>query len=317
MIGRNLWLPVATIGLAGALAGLAGVWFAEALAQGGQEAEGAFQAGPALELTGNATVYGGFRFAESCSFDEGLGLFVVPSAGVFQDVVENDGYVSLINPDGSVHTLKWIGATRDGLTLNDPFGSDIVGGSLYLADLDHVRWFDLETGEPMGEVQVEGVMRFNDIEVAEDGTIYATQTGTEDGSVPQQLFRIGPEGESEVLVEGAPLNLPNGVAFDGDGNIVVVNIGSDEVLTFSPEGEHLGTARSLDAGNDGLVILPDGTMYVSSVREGTLAVIRPGEEAQEVASGIPSAASICFDPAGRRIGVPMNNGNSFAIVQLD
>ena len=46
----------------------------------------------------------------------------------------DDGFVSLINPDGSVHTSKWIGANRDGLELRDPIGSAISNGVLYTAD---------------------------------------------------------------------------------------------------------------------------------------------------------------------------------------
>ena len=62
------------------------------------------------------------------------------------DTGENDGYVSLINPDGSVHTPKWIGATRDGLELHDPLGSAVSNGVLYTVDVGYVRLFDLESG---------------------------------------------------------------------------------------------------------------------------------------------------------------------------
>ena len=70
-----------------------------------------------------------------------------------------------------------------------------------------------------------------------------------------------------MFVQGAPLRQPNGIAFDPQGNIVVVNIGNDEVLTFSPDGKLLKTENAAQAGNDGLVIMPDGTKYVSSVHE--------------------------------------------------
>ena len=43
----------------------------------------------------------------------------------------------------------------------------------------------------------------------------------------------------EPFVQGAPLRQPNGIAFDPQGNIVVVNIGNNEVLTFSPDGKLL------------------------------------------------------------------------------
>ncbi|HCO11420.1 MAG TPA: gluconolaconase, partial [Gammaproteobacteria bacterium] len=41
-------------------------------------------------------------------------------------------------------------------------------------------------------------------------------------------------GEVSVLIDGAPLAIPNGVAIDGNGDVVVVNIGDNAVLTFSP-----------------------------------------------------------------------------------
>jgi len=281
------------------------------------EAQQPFMAGEPLELMPNTRVFGGFHFAESCSYDPVRDLYVAPSAGNRGDEIEGDGYVSLINPDGSVHTLKWIGATRNGLTLNSPLGSDIHDDQLYVVDANVIRWFDMATGEPRGSVEVEGATRFNDLEVSDDGMIFLSQTGSPDGSIPQRLYRVTPDREISVLVDGAPLSRPNGVAFDPDGNVVVVNVGSADVLTFSVGGELLATEETLDSANDGLVILPDGTKYVSSVGSGTIARIRPGGSPELVASGIPSAASICYDAMRNRIIVPMNGGNALAIVQLN
>ena len=275
-----------------------------------------FAAGPALKLTPNARTYGGFRFAESISYDEKRDLFIAVNAGMPQAVVPNDGYVSLINPDGTAHTLKWIGVNRNGLTLNHPLGSDVQNGLLYVADIDTVRWFDLTTGEPKGSTKIDGITHFlNDLEVAPDGTIYATQTGDQTEST-WRVYKITPQGQASLFVSGAPLKQPNGVAFDPKGNIVVVNIGSHDVLTFSPAGQLLTTEQSIDAGNDGLAILPDGTKYVSSVRQGTVARIRPGQKAEMIASGIPSAASMTYDPKRNRLLIPMNDWNAITIVEL-
>ncbi len=290
----------------------------EAPAEGTPETPpGPFVAGAPLDLMANTRVYGSFHFAESCSYDPVRDLYVAPSVGNRGDGFENDGYVSLINPDGSVHTLKWIGETRAGLTLNDPLGSDIVNGRFYVVDRNVVRSFDLTTGRPLTSVAVPGATGFNDIEVAEDGTAYMSQTGALDGSVPQRIYRLRPDGSSSVFVDGDPLRRPNGVAFDPAGNVVVVNVESADIHTFSPQGELLGTRQSLDPGNDGLVILEDGTMYVSSVRQGTVARIpADGGEPVLVASGIPSAASMCYDPTRERLIVPMNSWFALAFVEL-
>jgi hypothetical protein len=279
------------------------------LAQGA----GTFEAGEPLDLMPNTRVYGSFHFTESCSYDAARDLYVAPSLG---NRGEDDGYVSLINPDGTVHTPKWIGVNRDGLTLNDPLGSDIENGRLYLADRNVVRWFDMTTGAPSGSAVVEDAVSFNDLEVAEDGTVYMSQTGAADGSVPERVYRLAPDGTSSIFVDGAPLSRPNGIAFDTDGNIVVVNIGSRDVLTFDPSGELIRTEQSNDAVNDGIVVLDDGTKYVSSVGVGTITRIRPGGEPEVVATGIPSAASICYDSRRNRIVVPMNSWFSLAFVEL-
>ncbi len=272
-----------------------------------------FVAGTPLKLSPNTKVYGSFRFAESVSYDAERDLYVAVNAGMPQEVAPNDGYVSLVNPDGSVHTLKWIGVNRNGLTLNHPLGSHIANGMLYVADIDTIRWFDMKTGEPRGSVPVQGATRINDIEVAKDGTIYATQTAQPGSGV----YRISPGGQTTVFASGAPINLPNGITFDAKGNIVVVNIGSADVLTYSPDGKLLATEQSTHAGNDGIVVLADGTKYVSSVREGFVARIRPGQKAEVVASGIPSAASMTYDSKRNRLVIPMNDGNAIAIVELN
>jgi sugar lactone lactonase YvrE len=275
-----------------------------------------FAAGPPLALSPNAKTYGGFRFAESLAYDPERDVYVAVNAGMAQDVVPNDGYIGLVNPDGTAHTLKWIGVNRNGLTLNHPLGSDIARGFLYVVDIDTVRWFDMKTGAPAGQIQVPGVTRFNDLEVADDGTIYATQTGTPDPTT-WRVYRIAPEGQATVLIQGAPLNLPNGIAFDAKGNLVVVNVGTNDVHTFSPAGRLQATEQAVDAGNDGIVVLADGTKYVSSVRQGTVSRIRPGQKAEIIASGIPSAASMTYDSKRHRLVIPMNDWNAITIVELN
>ncbi|HEY8520015.1 MAG TPA: SMP-30/gluconolactonase/LRE family protein [Gammaproteobacteria bacterium] len=270
------------------------------------------EAGVATPITDNVKVFGSFRFAESCTYDPNRNLIVVMNAGMPQDVQPNDGYVSLVNPDGTVHTTKWIGETRDELTLNHPLGSAIQGGTLYTVDIDVVRTFDLATGRPGRVYEVPGATILNGIAVARDGTIYASNTRE-----PERIYRITAAGEVSTFVDGPPLALPNGVAIDPDGNVVVVNIGNNSVLTFDRNGQLVRTEHAAESGNDGIVILPDGTKYVSSVRFGSVSRIRPGGQAEVVAAGIPSAASMCYDSRQNQLVIPMNNHNALAFVALD
>jgi len=290
-------------------------------------------------MSSNVKVYGAIYSAESCSYDADRGLIVVPSRGVPQNVQTNNSWISFINHDGSVHTSRWIGVQNPGdqrnnltppLVLNEPYGSDIARGMLYVADRDGgtapneqsvavIRRFDMKTGAPAGEVRVDRVAWFNDIEVADDGTIYATQTGDRgENANPStwQIWKITPNGTASIFVQGAPLLQPNGIAFDAQGNIVVVNIGNDEVISFSPTARVVKTERAAQAGNDGLVIMPDGTKYVSSVINGGVSRIRPGQPAELIARNIPSAASMCYDAGANQLVIPMNPNNGLAFVRL-
>lgn len=269
------------------------------------------EAGQFVTMTSNVKVYGSFRFAESVTYDATRNLIVVMNAGVAQTQEPNDGYVSLLNPDGTVHTAKWIGATRDGLTLNHPLGSCIQGGVLYTADIDTVRTFDLATGRPGKAFHVPGSTILNGIGVTKEGTIFVSNTRN-----PECLYKITSSGEVSTVVDGKPLALPNGVAIDNDSNVVVVNVGDNAVLTFDQSGKLLRTEHAAEGGNDGIVILSDGTKYISSVRYGSVSQIRPGKPAKIIAAGIPSAASMGYDSKQHQLIIPMNPNNAVAFIKL-
>lgn len=329
---------------------LIGVWASLASAQQPSDQEATpFSVGDSLgvrladgsheAMSDNVTVFGAIVAAESCTFDTTRGLIVVVNRGVSQSVRTNDAWVSLLNPDGSVHTPYWIGnaqprgreATAPPLTLNDPLGSEISGDILYIADRDGgtspddpsvavIRRFDLTTGLPLGDLKLEGSPWINDLAIAEDGMIYATQTGDlgpEPDTSSWRVLKVYPTGEHEVLIKGAPLYQPNGIGWDGEKNLVVVNYGDPAVLTFTPDGSLVRTENAAQVGGDGLVIMSDGTKYVSSVSRGGISRIRAGQEAELIATGIPGAASMCYDPVRRQLVIPMTSQNGLAFLKVE
>ncbi|MEQ1869238.1 MAG: SMP-30/gluconolactonase/LRE family protein [Vicinamibacterales bacterium] len=290
-------------------------------------------------MSTNVKVYGSVYSAESCSYDVTRNVIVVPNRGVGQIVQANNAWISLLNHDGSVHTSRWVGVQtpveRASLTpplvFNEPSGSDINLGTFYVSDRDGgttptdqvvavVRTFNMQTGLPGREYRVPQSTGFNDIEVADDGTIYATVTGAGGSTADPnswQVWKITRDGQAAVFKQGAPLRQPNGIAFDAEGNIVVIMIGNNEVLTFSPAGQLLKTEHAVQAGNDGLVVMPDGTKYVSSVQNGGVSRIRPGQPAELIARNIPSPASMCYDSGANQLVIPMNANNALAFIPLN
>jgi hypothetical protein len=287
-------------------------------------------------MSSNVKVYGSVYSAESCSYDPVRKVIVVPNRGVGQNVRVNDAWITFLNHDGSVHTSRWVGVQNAGgqrdnmtppLVLNEPAGSNIANGVLYLADRDGgttpndpavavVRSFNMQTGMPVKSVRVDKSTGFNDLEAENDGTIYATQTGNGTDATTWQVWKITPQGAASIFAQGAPMRQPNGIAFDQQGNIVVVNIGTEDVITYSKDGKVLKTEKAAQSGNDGLVVMKDGTKYVSSVVNGGVSRIRPGRPAELIAQHIPNPASMCYDPDGNQLVIPMNANNALSFIKL-
>ena len=163
----------------------------------------------------------------------------------------------------------------------------------------------------MRSIEVPDSGFLNGIAVADDGTIYVSETRP--GEV---IYKVMPDGSSSIFASGEPLAHPNGVAMDNDGNIVVVNIDTNAVVTYDPNGSVFRTEYAAEAGSDGVVVLADGTKYVSSVRYGSVSKLVVGEETEVIASGIPSAASMCYDSRQHQLVIPMNPNNALAFIKL-
>ncbi len=295
-------------------------------------------------MSSNVKVYGAIYNVHACAYDPVRNLIVVFNRGVANDVEVNNAWISFLNHDGSVHTARWLGVQNPGtpranldppLVLNEPLGNVIVNGKLYVSDSDGgtpdpanpgqlthtvavIRMFDMKSGTPLGEIRVPaatekdaGSPGLNDIGVAADGTIYGTQTND------ARIFKITADGRSSIFLEGAPLNRPNGIAIDAKGSIVVNNSGDDLVLTYAPDGKLLLTEHAAQPGSDGLILMPDGTKYVSSVRNGGISRMRPGRPAELIAENIPSAADMCYDPVANQLVIPMNPNNALAFLKLN
>ena len=115
-----------------------------------------------------------------------------------------------------------------------------------------IRRFNMKTGAPAGEIRVDkldrvqrhrGRRRRDDLRDADRRRRRRIRIRR-----PGRSGRSRRDGTASIFVQGAPLRQPNGIAFDPQGNIVVVNIGNAEVLTFSPDGKLLKTENAAQAG---------------------------------------------------------------------
>lgn len=256
----------------------------------------------------------GFSTPESVIYDSEQGVWFVTNINGNPSDKDRNGFISRLTRDGAVDSLHFVQGGRDGVTLHAPKGQAITGDTLWVADIDAVRGFNRRTGAPLATIEFGRRARFlNDIAVGPDGALYITDTGIliANGQVehpgPDRIFRAA--GRSITIVaEGDRLERPNGIAWDaGTGRFVMGGFGGTTVFGWAPDS----TPQKIAVGpgmQDGVVVLDDGRILISSWADSTVSVAG-GDSSTRTLSGLEAPADIGFDPATRRLGVPLFNLN--------
>ena len=226
---------------------------------------------------------------------------------------DGNGFITRVDA-GGMRKLKWIESGRNGAMLNAPKGMQFYHGRLYVADVDHVRVFDAQSGKPAGSVKIKGAQFLNDIAISTNGVLYATDTGTK--SSPGGVYRVSGDGKVKAIATGPNLARPNGIDFDQDGNLVVVTFGSDKVFTMSPDGKILKT-RKLKIGKlDGVIVEKDGTILVSSWKGKHIVRLKPDGSSETILTGVSKPACFELDTKHHRLLVPEVRKNRVVVAPM-
>lgn len=260
----------------------------------------------------------GLAGPESVEYDDRADLYLISNINGGPADRDGNGFISRVSPDGEVVDLRWISG-EDGAELNAPKGLALADDTLYVADIDTVRMFDRETGEPRGSVLIEGAMFLNGITAAPDGAVYVTDTGVDAELNPTEtegIYRITPDGNYEAVVQSPELTSPNGIAARPDGALLVVTF-VEEGTAYEVRDGMQGELISLPSGQlDGVVVLPDGSALITSW--GASAIFRLTEDGEvEIAiTGTPSAADIGWDSSRQRVLVPLLQEDRVVVYEL-
>ena len=161
------------------------------------------------------------------------------------------------------------------------FGPD---GSLWATDPDdHVVLKFSQDGKLLLTLGKKGVPgddtardtfnRPNAVAFGPNGDVYVS-----DGYVNSRIVQFSGDGKFVRIIGGkkgsAPgeLQLPHGVAVDQQGRIIVADSDNKRLSVFSKDGAFIKTLAAPSRG--GLVITPDGTLYVSDVNAGAVTVFK-------------------------------------------
>lgn len=213
---------------------------------------------------------------------------------------KGDGKITVINPDGSSATLAD--------SLNDPKGIDLYNNALYVADVDRLVKVSLD-GEVEVLVKAEDfpgkAVFLNDIEIDGNGTVYISDSGTDDGE-NSGIYQFSANGEiTEILDDTAKIIRPNGLLMDGYNTMLVADFGNGDLYQLDIASATANKVNAGFGGADGLVRDTNGFLYISDWGNGKLwQLIEPKATPQLIREGFKAAADIALSSDGKHILVP-------------
>lgn len=201
-----------------------------------------------------------FTGSESALYDAASGVIYVSNGNTASGEKDNDGFISVVNPDGTIRDLKWVEGD-----LHAPKGMALLNGKLYVTDIDAIKVIDVTTAAVEKTIPVENAVFLNDMATdgkqlyfsdSRDGKIYSL---TVDGT----YTAISTDSKG---VNGLECHNGQLFALDGEG-----------LKKFSTDGNYTPEIINSEVtGGDGLVILND-TTFVASRWHGEVFFIRGDE----------------------------------------
>lgn len=260
----------------------------------------------------------GFDTPESVLHDGVADVYLVSNIGGDPFGKDDNGFISVLSPDGVVKQLKFIDGAAKDVTLNAPKGLGIAGDTLYVADIDTVRMFDRTTGKAKGEVKIKGATFLNDIAVMQD-TVFVSDSGMKVGFKPSgsdAIYAIK-DGKAKPIIKNKSLAGPNGLVSHGD-MLWVVNFGGKTLQMVGMDGKLSGAVELPEGQLDGAVMLRDGSFLVTSWAASAIYHGKPGSDApfEAVIKDVPSPADIGYDVGRNRVMVPLFQKNVIEIHTL-
>lgn len=246
-------------------------------------------------------IVSGFNQPEAVRYDPDQDIYFVGNWGDGKaDAKDNNGYISRVNPDGTMAVRQFIVGGQKGVTLSAPRGMYIVGDTLWVADADAVRGFNRKTGAPLATADFSAYKLgfLNDVAAGPDG-VYVTDTGT------QTIYRIA-GGKVTVALHDDGLNGPNGITWDAaNKRFIVVPFGGDKVIRAWTPGSKTLTEVGKSSSNefDGVEVLPGGRILASSQGDSTLHLFT-GANGRPIIKTGGAPADIAVDTKRNHVAVP-------------
>lgn len=263
----------------------------------------------------------GFATPESIEYYAAEDVYLV--SNINGDALEaaGNGFISKVKPDGRVIHLKWIDGNKKGIVLNAPKGLAIQGNNLYITDINQIQVFDLSSGKQKNSINIRGSNFLNGITPGSGPFVYVTDSGLKagkDGFVPANndaIYKVWADGKYELVIKDKNMGYPNGIVVDGN-ELVVVTFGSGEAFRINAAGKRHTLPTPPKGGLDGLLLLEDGRLLMSSWGGAALYILNKDNSYSILADSLDSPADLGFDTKRKRVLIPLFKQDKLVFLSL-
>jgi DNA-binding beta-propeller fold protein YncE len=241
------------------------------------------------------------KVPESVCYDPEGNIFYVSNVNGKPTEKDGNGFISKINPDGTMNMLNW--ATG----LSAPKGMGIYKSKLYVTDIDRVAEIDMATGKIVNLYKFPYAKFLNDIAIDNRGAVYISDM------MSTRIYRIY-EGKSETWLDDTTLTNPNGL-FAESGHLV---IGCNKIVKVGYTSKSITVWLGGTGSIDGLEAVGDGR-YLFSDWNGNIYLAGTDKKVDKILDTTPAginAADIEYIPSKKLLLVPTFNDNRIMAYEL-
>jgi len=204
-----------------------------------------------------------FKTPESVCYDKKRDVLYVSNINSDPWKDDGNGYISVIKTNGDIVELEWVAG------LNAPKGMGVYGDILYVTDNNDLVEIDIAKGEITKKHYWDENDKFNDVTIAEDGTVWFTDSGN------NKIYFLKDGERTLFMSEG--LNNCNGLFIEKD-RIIVAGMGSEDVFAYSLDEKIKTTIVTNSGKGDGIVATHKKGYYLLSDWNGEISLITPDSE---------------------------------------
>lgn len=259
-----------------------------------------------LILPAEAFRVDGLKTPQSFIVDPALGNYFISNINGNPVNRDNNGFIMKLDRSGKL--LLSIRGGSPQITLHAPDGLALKGNHLYVTDIDSLRWFDKNSGKPLGHIDFTGigVKRLRGLAFDDESNLYVSDV------LANAIYKIetGNDHEVSVFKKDNHLGNPSGMVYDSvRRRLIVVTRATGKILAVGMDGKISPIIRKTFKNLHGVDWDREGDLLVSDESAGKIYRIKKFSRTEIVRENIMTPAGISFDYARNLILVPSSKGN--------